>query len=358
MLHRERQRCVGNIMENENIKKNHDHKFYDELFARMQDLLSKGIDPSKASKTAWLEQRISIWKNKWGDNFWIFIYGDFRPPQDDYRVDELGITIHAEKIENSVVNHSATCVLKATVELEELTIPSLMDAIRRINILLGSWVLVTWGNAPCRWWSWVTHDSGGGVVESIKHKDLDKAITGVISLRPEIRKKVDAALYWIREPRNLLLETPRSDLLRVYVSYWNAFECLVEAVNLLRPQNKLSKKGKQKLLDDYFASLDTKPTPGNISECYKKVIDPGFKAKAINALNVCFGEKSQIYIDECFDQPNEEDNLYQIRNSINHGDIDAENLKELIRIEARLSKLWVIVWGMFGRLVPFPAPVI
>lgn len=345
-------------MNNKSIEeKNSNTSLLDELMARTRQLESQGLAYSQAHGTAWLEKRISIWKDKWGDNLDILIYGDFKPPSNNYRVDELRITIHQEKIEKSVVR-SATCVLKATVDIDKLNISSLINAIRRINILLGSWVLVTWGNVPCRWWSWVTHDSGGGVLEPIIHKDLDKAISGVVNLRPEIRKKVDAALYWIREPRNLLMESLRIDLLRVYVSYWNAFECLVEAIDLLKPQSKLSKNEKQKLIDDYLAPLDGNPTLNDISECYKKFVNPGFKAKAVNALNVCFGENAQKHIYECFNHKNKEDRLYQIRNSINHGDIDAENLKELIRIEDRMTKLWGIVWGMFGRLIPFPTPVV
>ena len=330
---------------------------FEELLARTQELIAEGNDHSKAHNTAWLEHRIKVWKEKWGSHFWVLIYGDFKPPTEDYRIDELGITIHHETIENSVVDNSATCVLKATIDIKDLSVPSILDAINRINLLLGSWVLVTWGNAPCRWWSWLTHDSGGSVAEPIAHKDLTKAISSIVSLPENIRGKIDAALYWVREPKNLIKESARSDLLRIYVSYWNAFECLVEAVDILKPQKKLSKLEKQEKLDEYLNKLEGSPKPSDIIECYK-IINPGFKAKAINVLNVCFGEDSQAKIDECFNQDDKTDCLYQIRNSINHGDIDAENLEELIRIQSRLTKLWEIVWGMFGRLVSFPTPVV
>lgn len=330
---------------------------FDELLARTRELIAEGSDHSRAHNTAWLEHRIKIWKEKWGNNFWVLIYGDFKPPTEEFRIEDLGITIHPEIIEKSVVSNSATCVLKASIEIEELSVPSILDAINRINLFLGSWVLVTWGNAPCRWWSWLTHDSGGSISEPIVHKDLAKTISSVVGLPKNIRNKIDAALYWVREPKSLMRESPRSDLLRVYVSYWNAFECLVEAVDILKPQSKLSKLEKQKRLDDYLSKLAGNPKPSDIMECYK-IVNPGFKAKAINALNVCFGENSQAKIDDCFNQEDKADCLYQIRNSINHGDIDAENLEELIRIQARLTKLWEIVWGMFGRLVSFPAPAV
>ena len=62
------------------------------------------------------------------------------------------------------------------------------------------------------------------------------------------------------------------------------------------------------------------------------------------------------YIVECFRLKNRKDRLYDIRNAISHGEVDAENPEELIRIEARRMRLWMIVFGMFGRLVPFRAP--
>lgn len=337
-------------------EKDNNEYFFDNLNVRTQELILKGFDFSRAHKVAWLEHRIKIWKEKWGDNFWVLIYGDFNPPQNDYIFKDLGITVLSEKVENSVVNDLSLTVLKAKVEINELSIDSLKDAIKRINIFLGSWVLVTRGNASCRWWSWLTHDSGGGTIESLIHKDLENAIAGVTKLSPNIRKKVDAALYWIRDPKNLLYEHARIDLLRIYVSYWNAFECLVEAVNLLVPLKKLSKSKKQAIIDDYLSSHEGNVDSKAIDELYKNVVNSGFKAKAINALNVCFKEIAHVHIDECFNQEKKEDCLYQIRNSINHGDIDAEDLDELIRIDSRLSKLWIIVWGIFGRLIPFPTP--
>jgi hypothetical protein len=49
-----------------------------------------------------------------------------------------------------------------------------------------------------------------------------------------------------------------------------------------------------------------------------------------------------------------EERLYDIRNAINHGDVDAENPNELLRLEARLRRLWLILWRMFGPFVGAP----
>ena len=82
-----------------------------------------------------------------------------------------------------------------------------------------------------------------------------------------------------------------------------------------------------------------------------------FVGEASNALEACFDADADRYIDECFRLSERRDRLYDIRNVISHGEVDAENPEELIRIETRLRTLWLTIWGMFGRLVPFPAPV-
>jgi hypothetical protein len=49
--------------------------------------------------------------------------------------------------------------------------------------------------------------------------------------------------------------------------------------------------------------------------------------------------------------------LYDVRNAINHGDIDGENPEELARVANRYRRLKLMVLGMFGRLVPFRFPI-
>ena len=72
---------------------------------------------------------------------------------------------------------------------------------------------------------------------------------------------------------------------------------------------------------------------------------------------MCFSDTGNRYIEECFELSPPEDRLYDIRNAINHGDIDAENPEELLRVEARLHRLWMVIWRMFGWFIPFPTPV-
>ena len=86
------------------------------------------------------------------------------------------------------------------------------------------------------------------------------------------------------------------------------------------------------------------------------MVNPGFVGKAQHALTICCNEGANSYIDECFGLADKRNRLYEIRNAINHGSIDAENPKELMRIESRLRKLFFIVWRMFEMLIHFPFP--
>lgn len=326
------------------------------MHQRMLALREEGLESIRASRISMLEYLISQWPTGWGKDLQILIYGDFRSPERQLDFPSLGITIYPERIENSVVSH-AMCVLKAIVDIKEKNVPSLIDAFKRINVLLGSWTLVTWGNSPIKWWSHLTHDTSGAILDQLDHQDLGSAIEGVLKLPDNVRRKVDAALYWIREPRNLLLDSPRTEILRLHSAYWNAFECLVYAVNMLHPSIETTKLEKQQRIDEYFAEHTDKPTAQDIEWCYRHIVNPGFRSPASHALQVCFDSNSDKYIEECFNLLPERDRLYNIRNAINHGEVDAENPEELIRIESRFSKLFLIVFGMFGRLIPFPAPV-
>jgi hypothetical protein len=85
-------------------------------------------------------------------------------------------------------------------------------------------------------------------------------------------------------------------------------------------------------------------------------VDTGFRDKASYALRQCFPDKAGQYINECFEVKPDEDRLYQIRNAINHGDINASNPEELIRVKDKQLRLWNIVFGMLGQIIPIPTP--
>jgi hypothetical protein len=327
------------------------------VLLRAREFQAQGLDWIEATNRAQLEQHILNWPSDWGNTICFLIYGNFIRPASDIHIRSLGLTVHSERIEGSVIR-SAECVLKATVEVGEKSLVALLNAIRRVNLYLGAWSLVDWSHGTCGWWCYLIEGpvGGGYSLGTLENNDLYGAIDGILQLNESVRKKVEAALYWIRGPKNPTLAFRHDDLLKTYVGYWNAFECLVDAIDLLVPQQKSSKSYKQQLLTDFFATLSSTPTLGDIEKCYRTIINPGLRGKASYALKQCFGAEAQAYIDECFEGTNQHDSLYQIRNAINHGDFDAENPEQRARLEAHLPRLWKIVWRMFGCIVPFPAP--
>ena len=99
------------------------------------------------------------------------IYGDFEPPTEDLHISALGITVNHLKREGTIIK-SAMCVLEASVRIEDKSIPAIIDAIRRINLFLGVFNLIEWGNGSIGWWSHITHGGGCCAMVKLGEKDL------------------------------------------------------------------------------------------------------------------------------------------------------------------------------------------
>ena len=214
-----------------------------------------------------------------------------------------------------------------------------------------------WGNRGVGWWSHLTSGGMSSVGGPFKKGGMEDALAGIERLRPKVKRKVRAALYWIREPKQLMREGYKSDVFHVYAGYWNAFECLVDAVCLIQPQNKMTKKEKQDGITKFVADHQGKFDVTSLGECYRLFFDPGFPAKASHALRVCCPDRADGYIDECFRAKPKQDQLYAVRNSIDHGDIDSDSFQELMRVQEKLWRLKMIVFAMLPRLIPFSSPV-
>ena len=325
---------------------------------RIKKLEKQGYDWIRASGIASIEMRINQWPEKWGKDLQILIYGDFDPPKKDTYFPSLAITLHHKKCDETVLGDIAITVLTATVKIHGKEIQELNDASKRINILLGLLTLEQWGNCAFGWWNYIFHGTGGGAHSAINFDIINNAIDKIVKFSYEVRKRFDAALYWIREPRLLIREFFRKDVLRTFSAYWNAFECLVEAVDIYKPQKKLTQKQKYEKIYEILREKSNKLSLKDYEKIYREIINPPFKSKAIYALQVCFEDDAEQFIFECFKHDDVNQQLYKIRNAINHGEIDAENPEELIRIESRLTVLWKIIWGMFGKFVPVPVPTI
>jgi hypothetical protein len=326
------------------------------LERRRQARQGEGMSRGHASAMAMLDYRVSLWPAEWGNRLKIIVYGDFIQPTERLEFADLSIVVHPEPVTNSIVS-SAMCVLRADVDVQARTVDALNDACERIGTLLGVLAACDWGQATVGWWCHVTHGTWGGAGSPLQQLPIAAGVRGLRGLPTAARRRVSAALYWIREPRLLMRERFRSDVLRVYAGYWNAFECLVEAISELQPPPRSSRPAKQALLDELVAAHSGRWTPEDVQDCYR-IVNPGFVSKASHAMRVCFGDQlAEAYINECFRATPSSDRLYDIRNSINHGDIEAEHLTELLRVESKKERLWFIVFGMLGRLIPVNFPI-
>jgi hypothetical protein len=331
-------------------------QFFQFIRRRSHELQAAGMPEGRARATAMLEDRIAGWPPEWGSELRVILYGDFEAPAGELAFPDLGIVVEPDPVKRSIVS-SALCVLKARVTVSERSIAGLADAGARIDRLLGILTALDWGNSGNGWWCSVTHEGMAGVCLEFNKDAIDGANQSVQALPPDVRRKITSALYWIREPRQMMREGYRSDVLRVYAGYWNAFECLVEAVCIVRPQSKMTKQQKLDAIAQFIADRGGKPDVAALGECYRSFVDPGFVAKASHALRVCFPQHADRYIHECFRVKPKRDRLYDIRNAINHGDIEAGDLQELIRVEDKHRRLWFIVFGMLGQFISIPRPL-
>lgn len=303
----------------------------DLLTERTQALRAQGMDGRAAFRVAWFELQLRTWPRDWGNTLHFVLFGDLQPPATDLILPELRITIRKENVEGSVIR-GAFCVLKAEAALDELTVDALTGAARRINAFIGVSDLVQWGRGPRGWWSRFTHPIEGASGH-LATDDVPRALATLLVLDPQVRRKVDAALYWMREPVALMMEGYRSDVLRVYAGCWNAFECLVEAVEILRPMAKVKPAEKQAKLNALIGERGEGLKVKDVENFFREVVDVGFPARAKHALSVCFPQDAERYFRECFTLEHRQNRLYQVRNDIAHGNVDTSDLLELARIE-------------------------
>jgi hypothetical protein len=224
-------------------------------------------------------------------------------------------------------------------------------------LLLGTISILNWGNPACGWWCFLTDERIGGTSPKLDVDAIEQILIKLKALPDAVARKVHSALYWVRSSRPTLQAQTSSDIFRYFAGYWNAFECLVDAVSLVRPRDKLAKAAKTTAINAFLLERGGTLDADSLSQCYRTYVDPGFAAKATHVLHVCFGDKGARYAHQCFRVKPERDRLYSIRNAINHGDLDIADPNEHFRVHSHHSLLTIIVLGILGRLLPFPVPV-
>jgi hypothetical protein len=141
-------------------------------------------------------------------------------------------------------------------------------------------------------------------------------------------------------------EQDRAEQFPTFAGYWTAFECLVDAVNILHPRDRRTSEEKQRILESKLSCESRPPTVAEFAAIYREVIDPGFREKAEHAMRVCVSKHADHFIEQCFGRKPSERQLYAIRNAIQHGTVDVDDPEVSIVVESRFLELWQLVFSM------------
>jgi hypothetical protein len=321
----------------------------DQLIQRAKEYEARGYEHSHAFGLAHFEAKIESWPTAWGEDLVALLYGDFNPPAAPLVFERLGITVDPEKLEGTIVVTART-VLRARVTVKGKTVAEVKDAVRRLNLLVGTLSYTNQG-APIRWWCYLTAGSGGGIHYVLGENDPGGLLALVDLLPPATRTHLTAALYWLREPRGMQSEYSRSDHLAVYAGYWNAFECLVAAADTLAAHDRRTRTEKNNAITDRLEAAGGRLDVSQLQALYREVVDPGFRAKAEHAIRLCTGEHASRLISQCFAHVPAEHSLYNLRNSINHGAVDVDDPETAMLIDSRFPDLFTLVFLMCGGLL-------
>lgn len=325
------------------------------VHVRVAELVAEGYHEGVAFQTAFLERQIQQWPTAWADNLEVLVYGDFSAPTAPLAFPTLGVTILPEPVSGSVIK--TRTVLKAIVAVPSKSVDGLFDASGRINRVLGILNFQSWGNGHIGWWSLITHGGGAGVGYGLEFDATPLHISRAASLPDSVRLHFDAALLAARGARRPLFEfTTEFPQVHAYLAWWDAFESFVRAWNSLAPQPSIDEKEARRLIAASIAEGGGTMSPSRLRELYQQ-LNPSFPQLARRALGACYGLEAPHYISECFSKPAKSERLYQIRNRLKHGSANITDPLELMLIEARLHKLWLLVWGMYRRLLGVGGPV-
>ncbi|MEW5756570.1 MAG: hypothetical protein AB1810_09725 [Pseudomonadota bacterium] len=318
------------------------------MFERVREYQAAGNSFSHAFGLASLELRIESLPQEWGNELLAVIYGDFQPPVQDLVFDALGIIVL--KVPLEAPHFRAMTALQAKVRLGARSVAAIKDAARRLNILTGILSHANRG-APVRWWSSVTNPGRWGIPCTLGEGDPGLILSLVQLLPADVQQRVSAALYWKREPRGLLSEVYRADELAVYAGYWNAFECLVDAVCLLVPPTKLSSAQKTEAIAKKIEENAGRLSASEVADLYNKVVNPGLRYRARHALNLCAADRADYFMTQCFECTPDTQRLYNLRNWINHGKIDVDDPQTYMLINERFSELYSLVYATLNGLL-------
>jgi len=331
--------------------------FGERLLKAARKLHEEGKTWYEAYELADLDERIKQWPKDWGDDLHVSLYGGLEI-QEKVDLPDLGITIDPKKSspkEGSYI-FGAPYDYVAKVRVPQKDLASYLDGISRVEKFLSAWRMTDWGGAAIQYWCHFFPIDAQVVscLDTKKLSDIKKTLSITEQYTDHQQTLIYRAVWWLRQCEIPIYNNPYPSVFGKYLSYWNAFECLTEAVCDKWKLTKGTKEQKNKIIQSYVAKHQTL-TIVDIDELYNRVVSPGFRTQAKHALNICFGVVGAQYYEECFMKQPEDSRLYQVRNDIAHGNIVEYHLDTRRRVEKALRRLWVIVTNMLELLTQRPA---
>jgi len=322
--------------------------------ATVKSLLEEGKSLIEAYELANLDMKINQWPKNWGEDLVVSLYG-FIEIQVKVELPELGITIELEKEftkKGKGFAFGAPYAYNAKVKVPSKDKNGVLDAINRLEKFLSAWRMTEWPSRAISYWCYLFSRGGGAqaCLDSEKLGDTKRALLAVSKYTEHQQRLIWQAAWWMRQYEEPLFNNPNPSVFREYLAYWNAFECLIEAICDISKPKKLTKPQKNTLISCYLAKINRAPTYEDIDKLYNQVVNPGLPQKVKHALIVCFRVVGNQYYEECFKKQPKESRLYQIRNDIAHGNIVEYEFDKRLRVENALSRLHIIVNNMLSIL--------
>jgi len=330
--------------------------FANQYMTAVKKLREEGKSYTEAHELADLDMKIVQWPKNWGNDLVASLYG-FLEINERIELPELGITIEPErnvpKKDSGKFVFNAPYAYSATVQLSNRDTVSVLDARKRLEQFLSAWRMTEWPGRDVNYWCHLFYRGVGGVqtrLDSEKLEDIKRALSVITKYTEHQQVLIWQAAWWLRQCNEPLFSNPNPSVFREYLAYWNALECLTEAIcDIIKPK-KLSKLEKNILISKYFTQINRAPTSADIDKIYNRVVNPGLPRKVQHAFIVCFRYVGNQYYDECFKKQPKKSQLYQIRNDIAHGNIVEYELDNRIRVDEALNRLHIIVNNMLSIL--------
>ena len=330
---------------------------------QIDNLKARGEAISGRLEQERLTERIEAWPDEWEDFIEVSLYGSIEITS-SVEIPHLGISISAVK-EKGTFAFQNFWTYPCRVKVKSKDWAGVSDAVNRLELFLNAWHLTScWsGSSPiygagCSIHYYCSLLSAPYAIISELGNEFSKIQTllvGFDSLRRDLRTKILHATWWMRQARHDLLSgTPNTSIFVLFAATWNAFECLVDVACEVIPPKKLSKQEKNEKIREYLENLDGPPKASHIDHCYRSFVRFSFKDKVQHVFNLMIDKDvAEKSFDECFTIQPTDNQLYRIRNDIDHGNIVEYEIESRIRVIEGLERLQKIVLPLFAWLTRY-----